>query len=277
VEAAVSAAVAVLAALAAVVPGVAARAEVGKVGGISMTPEKLIHEFVTRFQSAAGPNLQSILLYGSAASGSFDPKFSNINLLCILKDTSYPVLRSVTPIMQWWYRQEQVAPLIMSREELTRSTDVFTIELVDMQRQHKVLSGEDVLESLMIPMHLHRIQVEYELREKLLLLRQSVLLAANDRRRLQDLLLGSVPSFTTLFRHALIAIGEGPIDSRREAVARLAHRVGFDASAFLQVLDIREHKLELKHVDVERLCAGYLAIVEQVTSAVDRMLDTAAH
>jgi hypothetical protein len=240
-----------------------------------MTTDKLIHEFVSRLQLVAGPNLQSIILYGSAVSNNFDPGFSNINLLCILRDTAYSALRSLAPLMEWWYRQEQVAPLIMSQEELSRSTDVFTIELMDMHRHHKVLFGEDVLQPLTIRTDLHRVQVEYELREKLLLLRQSVLLVARNKSRLQHLLLGSVASFTTLFRHALVAIGEPPADSRRDAVARLAHRVGFDASPFLQVLDIREGKLKRKQVDVEQLCAGYLAVVAQVTAAVDKMLDAA--
>ena len=58
----------------------------------------------------------------------------------------------------------------MTRQELERSTDVFTIELLDMQQHHRVLFGEDVVQGLQIPMHLHRVQVEYELREKLILL-----------------------------------------------------------------------------------------------------------
>lgn len=241
-----------------------------------MIPEKLIDEFVSRLKQSAGPNLESIILYGSAASDTFDPEFSNINLLCLLKDTGFSALRSLNTAVDWWYRQNQAVPLVMSREELARSTDVFTIELLDMKRHHRVLFGDDVLQSLTIRMDLHRVQVEYELREKLLLLRQSVLLAANNKSKVWDLLLGSVPSFSTLFRHALTAIGEESVDSKRDSVTRLANRLGCQAAAFLQILNIREHKLQRKQVDVEQLCAGYLAMVEQVTAAVDRMLDTAA-
>jgi hypothetical protein len=242
-----------------------------------MIPDKLINDFMSRAEQAAGPNLESIILYGSAASDSFDPEFSNINLLCILRDTAFSALRSLSPVMDWWSRQKQVAPLIMSREELLRSADVFTIEFLDMKRHHRVLLGDDMLQSLSIPMELHRVQVEYELREKLLLLRQSVLLAASKKNQLWDLLLGSVASFSTLFRHALIAIGDGTDASRRDSISKLAVRVPFDARPFLQVLDVREHKLDRKHVDIEQLCAGYLTVVEQVTAAVDRMLDNTAH
>ena len=121
----------------------------------------------------------------------------------------------------------------MTKQELLRSTDVFTIELLDMQQHHRVLFGDDVLKDLQIPMDLHRVQVEYELREKLILLRQHVLLASNNESRLWDLLLRSAPSFSTLFRHALVAMGDGKQVTRREAVTSLAGRVGFDASSHI--------------------------------------------
>ncbi len=41
-----------------------------------------------------------------------------------------------------------------------------------MKQRNRVLYGEDVLSTLNVPMTLHRSQLEYELREKLFLLRQ---------------------------------------------------------------------------------------------------------
>ncbi len=76
-------------------------------------------------------------------------------------------------------------------------------------------------------MQLHHVQLEYELREKLILLRQSALSAAGDAKRLWELLLRSLPAFTTLFRHTLIALGESVPESQRSALqaAFLAHSV----------------------------------------------------
>ncbi len=104
------------------------------------------------------------------------------------------------------------------------------------------------MQGLRISMHVHRVQVEYELREKLILLRQQVLLASGSDSRLWDLLLHSVPSFSTLFRHALIALGDDSQTSRREAVQALSKRVGFDPAPMQQALDIREHKADPKKI-----------------------------
>jgi predicted nucleotidyltransferase len=237
-------------------------------------PEEQISDFVTQLQKAAGANLESIILYGSAASGEYDAEYSNINLLAILKETALPKLLALAPALQAWMRQRRPAPLLITRDELERSADVFAIELMDMQRQHRVLFGPDVIASLHIPMHLHRAQLEYELREKLILLRQRLLLDAGDEKRTWDLLLRSLSAFTTLFRHALIAQGLTVPATRRNAVKALAANLGFDASPFDQLLDIREHRIDPKQFRVQEVAARYLAAVEQVTSAVDKMLDS---
>ena len=78
-------------------------------------------------------------------------------------------------------------------------------------------------------MQLHRAQLEYELREKLILLRQRLLEAGDNDRALWDLLLGSVSAFCTLFRHALLALGDAAPHSKREAIQILATRIPFDA------------------------------------------------
>ena len=150
-------------------------------------------------------------------SGDFHPGLSNLNLFCVLRDSSFAALQALAPVAKWWDRQKQPPPLCMTRRELERSTDVFTIELLDMQQHHRVLFGENVVQGLRVSMHVHRVQVEYELREKLILLRQQVLLASGNDSRLWDLLLHSVPSFGTLFRHALIALGRNSPTGRREA------------------------------------------------------------
>jgi len=240
----------------------------------SAVPEKQVGEFVKRLQEAAGTNLESIILYGSAVSGDYDPEYSNINLLCVLRDTALSKLLALAPVTRWWTKQKHAAPLIMTRQELERSADVFAIELLDMRQQHRVLFGPDVVASLEIPMNLHRVQVEYELREKLILLRQGMLPVAGDKRRTWELLLRSLPAFATLFRHALIAQGQPIPATRRETVKALAGSLSWDASSFEQVLDVREHRADPRQFEAQEVAARYLAAVEQVAAAVDRMLDS---
>jgi len=237
-------------------------------------PEKKIEDFVNRLRQAAGANLESVILFGSAVAGDYHPEFSNVNLLCVIRDSSFAALQALAPVVKGWDALKQPPPLFMTRDEIKSSVDVFTIELIDMQQHHRVLFGEDVIQGLSIPPGLHRVQVEYELREKLALLRQHFLLASGNDARMWDLLLRSVSSFATLFRHALIVLGHRAAVSKREAVQALAQQVKFDASGMLQVLDVREKKLDRKKLNVADVFSRYLAGVEHVNTAVDRMLDS---
>ena len=201
-----------------------------------MVPDKKkqekIDEFVKRVREAAGPNIESIILFGSAVAGDFHPGLSNLNLLCVLRDSSFAALQALAPVAKWWDSQKQPPPLCMTRTELERSTDVFSIELLDMQQHHRVLLGEDVVQGLRISMHVHRVQVEYELREKLILLRQQVLLASGNDARLWNLLLRSVPSFGTLFRHALIALGKTSPPGRARSRGRIVDAGGIRSLSY---------------------------------------------
>ena len=191
-----------------------------------MVAEKQINEFISRLRTASGENLFSVILYGSAADGEFHPDFSNVNLLCVLRESSFSALAAIAPAVEWWAKQKHHEPLVLTREEVERSTDVFSIEFLDMQQRHRVLFGEDVLSGLQIPMHLHRAQLEYELREKLILLRERLLLATGDKKQLWELMLSSLSTFTTLFRHGLIALGEMPPQAKRDVVHALAGAIG---------------------------------------------------
>jgi hypothetical protein len=239
-----------------------------------MIPEKTINDFVSRLREAAGANLESVILFGSAVAGDFHPEFSNVNLFCVIRDSSFAALQSLAPAVKWWNAQKQPPPLFMTHDEIRHSTDVFTIELLDMQQHHRVLFGEDVVKGLSIPADLHRVQVEYELREKLALLRQHLLLAADTDSRMWELLLRSVSSFAALFRHALIVLGHDAPVGKRDAVQALSKQIGFDASGILQVLDVRERKSDRKKFNVADVFSRYLAALEQVATAVDRMLDS---
>ena len=118
---------------------------------------QIVDEFLRRVREAGGANVESVILFGSAAAGDFHEGLSNVNLLCVLRDSSFQAMQALTAAAKWWDKQRQPPPLCMTRREIDRSTDVFTIELLDMKQHHRVLFGADVLSALQIPMDLHRV------------------------------------------------------------------------------------------------------------------------
>jgi hypothetical protein len=174
-------------------------------------------------------------------------------------------------VIEWWRTKRHGPPLVLTLEEMNSSAAEFSIEFIDMKQRYRVLYGEDVLRVLEVPMHLHRFQLEYELREKLFLLRQQLLLANNNESQLWDVMLHSLSSFTTLFRHVLLELGEAERKHSRDAVLDLSQRLGFDDSAFLELMDIRAKKVDRKQLRAPDFAERYTRAIERVTSAVDRM------
>jgi Nucleotidyltransferase domain len=236
-----------------------------------MAHEKLISEFIEKIRAAAGANLVSVILYGSAAEGEFHPEYSDLNLLCVLRDASFGSLSKLTETVEWWRKEKHHPPLLLTLAELKASADTFSIEFVDMKQRHRLLYGEDVLSGLNVPMHLHRAQLEYELREKLFLLRQHLVFAGSNEKQLWEVMLQSLSSFTTLFRHVQLEMGEQGRKHSREAVAELAHRMNFDPSPFVQIMDVRAQTADRKQLRAAEIAGKYLQAIEQVTAAVDTM------
>lgn len=232
--------------------------------------EKELSELVEKLKQAAGANLRSVVLYGSAASGEFQPQHSDLNVLCLLGRLDAAELAKLNSATSWWARKGHPAPLVFTLEELRRSADVFAIELLDIKTSHRMLHGEDVFSGLEVPMNLHTHQVERELHTNLIRLRQAFLAAPGDTKALGRLMNESVSTFVALFRHALIALGERPPQGKRAAVDALAMLLGFDAGGFHAVLDTREGKRGSQ--DVREVFASYLAAVMRVAEEVDRRL-----
>lgn len=239
-----------------------------------MANEKSTHltsEFVSRIRAAAGENLLSVILYGSAAAGEFHPEYSDLNLLCVLQDVSFASIAKISNVAEWWRGKKHRPPLILTLQELATSADVFSIEFADMKLRYRVLFGDDALQKLNVPMTLHRFQLEYELREKLLLLRQHLMIAGRNNQQLWEVMLHSLSSFTTLFRHVLLELGEQGRKHSRDAVMELSARLNFEASPFVQLLDVRAERLDRKQLQASDVATQYLSAIEKVASAVDTM------
>jgi len=235
--------------------------------------ETKLSELVSRLKSAAGENLTAVVLYGSAVTGEFQEKHSDLNVLCVVKQVAQTDLEKLHPVAEWWMRHGYAAPLVFTTEELTRSADVFAIEMLDMKRHHRMLFGDDFLEHLEVPMRLHRAQVEHDLRVNWLRLRQAILAAPEKKKAHLGIMVASLSIFCALFKHALIALGQPMPHGKRAAVDGVAALTGADPSAFHALLEFREGKRKEKALDIDATLHSYLEFVEVATSEVDRRLD----
>jgi predicted nucleotidyltransferase len=236
--------------------------------------EAKLTELVRRLKNALGNDLKAVVLYGSAVTGEFSSKHSDLNILCIVERAGTGELERLHPAVRWWIDQGHPAPLVFTVEELQRSADVFAIELVDMKLHHRMLLGDDFFEQLEVPLRLHSLQLERELRTNWIRLREAILSAPQKKKAHLALMLSSVSAFCTLFRHALWVLGNPMPANKREAVDGVATLTGANPTAFHAILDLREGKRKERHIDIEDTLHAYVELVEVVTNEVDRRLES---
>jgi len=228
-----------------------------------------LDQVVEKLRKALDVNLVSIVLYGSAATGDRDERFSDYNILCILTRITPAELRAAEPVFRWWREQGNPAPLLLTGHEVETSTDCFPIEFQDIRESHRILYGPNLVESLEIDRSFYRAQVECQLRTKLLRLRQKGGGLLSDKDALRGLLLDSLSTFCVLFRHALLLSGAAAPAKKREIVEAAGARFGIETEPLLTLLGQREGTIKPKEIEPEPLFSRYIIQIEKVIDAVD--------
>jgi len=228
-----------------------------------------LDQIVEKLRKALDTRLVSVVLYGSAATGDHQEKFSDYNILCILTRITPAELRAVEPAFRWWREQGNPSPLLLTEHELKTSTDCFAIEFHDIREHHRILFGPNLVDSLEIERTFYRAQVETQLRTKLLRLRQKAGGLLSDKDALRQLLADSVSTFCVLFRHALLLDGVAAPVRKREIVEAAGRHFSLETAPLLTLLDQREGKVKAKDIEPEPLFARYIIQIEKVIDAVD--------
>jgi predicted nucleotidyltransferase len=236
-----------------------------------LSTDAKLTELVNRLKEFAATNLECVILFGSAARGDFHPGLSDLNVACILRSLTVEELGRLAGTVRWWcVEQQEPAPLFFTHDELRQAADVFAIEILDMKHGRRVLYGKDVVAEIEVPMNLHRVQIEHDLRTMILKLREHYLRAPGNAKELGPVLRKSFSGVLTLLRHTVIAFGEKPPVVERDIIVRATALTGSNASAFDALLLLRE--TGEFHGEIIPVYGAYLKTLEKISSALDKHL-----
>ncbi len=213
------------------------------------------------------PSGYSAVLYGSGARGEFLAGVSDVNLLVVSQALDPASLRRMSGAVAGLRREGQPAPLLIERQEWERATDVFPIEITDMQVAHTVLRGADPVAGLRVdPTDLRR-ALEGELRARLLRLRQAYAAGSADAKLLGRIAAGTVTSITTLLRTSLVLAGKPVPPRTRACLTAAGELLGLDAEP---VAELWERRRKGEHGCTPELFEGYLSAVAAAVRATDQ-------
>jgi predicted nucleotidyltransferase len=215
-----------------------------------------------------GSNLKSFILYGSAATGeAFE--HSDINTLLVLENIDIPVLRPAAKIIKKWVDGGQPVPLIFSRESLISSQDVFPIEFMDIKENHKVISGEAVFDSITVEPRNLRLEIERELKSKLIRMRQMYLASGGDKSRIKMVLIRSISGFTALLKGIIRLYGKKAPALKREIIAAAPQELALKADVFNAIMEVKEGKKNVTKDEADILYNQYMSEVERIAAIID--------
>jgi len=227
--------------------------------------------WVAPVRAALGPEFLAAYLHGSVLTQGFDERRSRINVLLVARSLNLDVLDAVRKALPADRKPPHFSPLFLTQRQVEKSLDVFPIEWIDIKERHLLIEGHDVLGEYEVPRSNFRLQVEQELRQKLISLRQAYLAHAGRPAGLEDVLRAAASSFAALCRSILRLRGESPPAHSAQVVERVADVFELDAEGLLAAHLIRYGDRRHKGPEILAHYRKFLVEVERLVDAIDEM------
>lgn len=231
--------------------------------------EKIARDFTEDIRKLYGKKLISLFLYGSAAGEDYIPGKSDINLLVVLEEINVGDLDLYLKIKKKWERKKVVTPLFLTEDYIRRSLDVFPIEFLDLKEKHVTLYGRDLLAELTIDPANLRLQIESEIKGKLLRLRQSYMELEGKPGKVKKLLDIALSSLTPAFRNLLRLVGEEVPLSKPEILEKIAKRFGLDSDLFSRWWRLKTGEMKASTAEIRKLFGEVHEEIEKLMDIVD--------
>ncbi len=227
-----------------------------------------IQDFIEKLKDLYHEDVVSVILYGSAASGEFVDKRSNLNLLVVLKNTDLLTLKIAAGLIR---KFSKFHPIFLTEQYITTSNDIFPIEFLDMKENYSVLFGKDVLSGISIDTRNLRFQCEQELKIKLLGLRNAYLALHKNKAALREILFKALTSVLHISRNLLRLEGRAPAYKKEQIIKELAQEFQINAQVWERALAAKNKSIALRNQDVEPLFLDFYKEVDKITAIVDRL------
>ncbi len=233
-----------------------------------------ITPWVAVVREAAGDACGTIYVHGSALGPRFDRTKSDINLLIVMNDLSHARLEALAVALAAQARRDKqrVTPLVMTADQLRDSTDVFPVEFLDLLTRRGLVYGTDLVAELELEGRNLRHQCEWELRSKLVGLRQGFLRAGGRPGVAHELMARAAGGIAATARGllALHDVTQAPEDPD-ELLGAVAESFGVDAAGLTVPVTARRAAKPPSDAVARERFAAHVAALESLIGKVDEI------
>lgn len=227
--------------------------------------------FLTQMIDLHGDNLISVFIYGSATGTNFIPKSSDINSVIVVKEISRDTLqKSLKPIAAVKRRRIE-APLILTRDHIQSSLDVFPIEFSDMKKNYVVVYGDDPLSEICIQGEHIRLFCEQQIKGKLIRIRQAYLEVGLRRRGIEMLMRESLNALMPVLRSLLRLKGAAVPADKGLLLTEIGTVFGMNVDVMSAIWNETKNNERVGGRSAREAFGDYIRRLEQLAEAVDQL------
>jgi predicted nucleotidyltransferase len=184
------------------------------------TVRRVLSAFVDAASEAFGSELESIVLYGSAAEGRMR-KTSDVNMIVVLKEFSAERADRLREPLRSAYAAIRLEAMFVLERELGAAVEAFAVKFADVLHRRRVLYGPDPFETLKPSRAAELLRLKQVLLNLILRLRQGYLLRSLRDEQAAKLVADTAGPLRTCAEVLLELQGE-PAESPKRALERFA-------------------------------------------------------
>ena len=217
----------------------------------------MAEQLINECKEVLKENLVSIIKFGTEGKPN--------NILVVTKKLSFNDLEKIKPTILKYSKRTKVVPILFTEQGLMESSDVFPLELLDMKYPHKALFGDDVIAKVSLDKRHVRRQLEYELRSKLIHLRENYIWIKKPKE-LKALLKSAVPTLMPLFYGLLYLKNQKPSTNLDPLFGQVEKAYDVDMNLFR---DIRRDKI--KDEKLSLIVKDLIILLEKLIRITDKL------
>ncbi len=218
-----------------------------------------------------GADIQSLVLYGSLVRGEYVSGRSNINLMFVMNGLSVDLLQRAGGLQRKWAKEQIVAPLMLTTEDLPSFFEVFPLEFLDISGDHRVLEGPDPFRGCLINNQTLFVQCEQEIRGNLLRVRQRYVEGWGRIEAVHALLPISLTTIVPCLRGLYRLLGHPSRGTAEAVLNQMPKNLGMDPGALHEVWLLKRGHSTPGQKEWPRLMARYLATLSELVGRVNTL------
>ncbi len=216
-------------------------------------------------------NLLSVFLYGDSAGTNSKPKNSVITSVFVFKELPFSTLEKSLKTVNAGILKNIAAPLFLTKQHMETSLDVFPIEFLEMQENHILVYGKDILSSLNVNKKHIRLFCEEQIKGKLIRIRQAYLEVGLKNKGIEALLKEALNSLLPVFRNLIRLKGKMPPIAGKDICNQLCIDFDLDENVFLPILNDHSNDEKINNKDVIIYLEKFIEQLSKLAIEVDQI------